>query len=132
MICSLIVVIYSQTFAVKIAPLCLQCRQRPDAVTHADLARPRNALKLVGKFSQSMAHDWIRSLLADAPLQLQAIGETVAAADLVRLLYTHCVTGAITICEFKNNMISIESENVSTVAIAKVWQSAYCVWKYLI
>ena len=92
----------------------LSLHQKIHILTPEQLAGKRNRVKFSGFPSFGMAHEWLQYLLPDVPPRL--------AEDIVeaKFNFLNCFTGSITICEINKSEFIIESENLSTLIIAKV------------
>mmetsp|Transcript_16480 Transcript_16480/g.15800 ORF Transcript_16480/g.15800 Transcript_16480/m.15800 type:complete len:748 (+) Transcript_16480:77-2320(+) len=91
----------------------LSLHYKVHVLTEEELQRPTNKIKFTGTVPLSTLHEWVQTMLPDIPPRIadDSIGE--------KCFYKNAFTGATTICEYKRNEITFESECASTIAIAK-------------
>ena len=100
-------------FPVK--PLSLHCRAvafRPD-----EASRPLNTLTLRGSFTINVAHEWVRACLPEIPPFQPSSNDT---EDEPRTLsFRNVFTGSILQVNYSANLMTLKSDNLSTLAIFK-------------
>ncbi|KAJ1462857.1 hypothetical protein M885DRAFT_455349 [Pelagophyceae sp. CCMP2097] len=97
-----------------------------------DLAhRPINILRLRGKFSAQMLHDWLARCLPEVPPRAQPLHSEPSEAENVeskgqgeavlghRLSFRNVYTDAVLECDYADGEARIKSDSISTIAILK-------------
>ena len=75
----------------------------PSSITTATIpVRAMNRIRLTGKMTLNLTHDWIQSMFPDVP---PYIGED--ESECIRLVFQHCFTHAVSTCEYKKNEVSL-------------------------
>eukprot|EP00520_Triparma_pacifica_P006094 CAMPEP_0118656596 /NCGR_PEP_ID=MMETSP0785-20121206/13570_1 /TAXON_ID=91992 /ORGANISM="Bolidomonas pacifica, Strain CCMP 1866" /LENGTH=792 /DNA_ID=CAMNT_0006549459 /DNA_START=119 /DNA_END=2493 /DNA_ORIENTATION=- len=98
-------------FPVK--PLSLHCRAaafRPD-----EESRQFNTLTLRGTFSINVAHEWVRACLPEIPPYQPSPGNSESR----RLYFRNVFTGSVLEIVYDANLMTLKSDNLSTLAIFK-------------
>lgn len=96
-------------FALK--PLSLHTKVHE--LTDEQAARKRCRVHFSGAISLAQAHEWIQFLLPEVPPRLND------DASSAQFFFVNVFTGAVTTAEVRKNEVTLESESVSTVSIAK-------------
>ena len=100
-----------QTRSYAIQPLSLHKRQ----YSNRDIEYA-NSLTISGAFGLNDAHTWLRECIPEIPEKLSL---TVPGVDSEVFYYISTMTNSILICNCGKNMISLSSDNVSTISILK-------------
>jgi len=98
------------TFPVK--PLSLHCRAL--TLKQEEQERLMNTLTLKGSFKRNVAHDWITASLPDIPPYQEDEKE-----EGKKICFRNVFSGSLLKIEYRTDLIVVESDNISTLAIFK-------------
>ena len=73
-----------------------------------------NVLTLSGTFKQNVAHDWLIASLPDIPPFQEGNPDEPKI-----LVFRNCFTCSLLKIQYQNDMINVQSDNISTLAIFK-------------
>ena len=101
----------AKVLKIPLKPLSLHTKLH--SLTEEQISRKKSRVKFSGSISIAQAHEWIQFLLPEVPPRLN---EDVTSA---KFYFVNAFTDSITTAEISKNEIKFESENISTVSIAK-------------